>query len=333
MVGRRDLLVGLVAALTAKTLRAAESGRVYRIGLVSTSSPLSEISESARLPVFPAFLKQLRRLGYVEGKNLVVLRHTAGGNPDRYVSMVREVVAEAPDAIMVPGVPLALAFKAATSTVPLVVVTTDPLTSGLVSSVARPGGNATGISLDAGVEVWGKRIGLLRELVPSASRIGVLTRDEMWRGAMGNTIREALTLSSMVQVGELQRTFQPSEYEHIIGTFQQEGIQAVIVDASPENVVNRTLIVDLLARTLLPAVYGFREFVDVGGLVSYGADFADLFRRAADYVDKIFKGAHPGDIPVEQVTKFNLVINLKAAKALGLAVSAPLLAQADDVVE
>jgi putative ABC transport system substrate-binding protein len=329
---RRELLGGVMTVAAAGSSLSAETSKIYRVSLVSASSPISEISENAKLPVFPAFLKELRRLGYVEGKNLIVLRHSAEGKLDRHDAMIRETVAETPDAILVPGVPLALGFKAATKTIPLVVVTTDPLSSGLVSSLARPGGNITGLSLDAGVEVWGKRIGLLRDLVPTASRVGVLTREGMWLGAMGDAIRQALARNSMSQVGGLQETFQTSEYESIIRTFQEEA-QVVVVDVSPENLVHRNLIVELLAKSRLPAVYGFREFVDVGGLISYGPDFGDLFRRAAGYVDRILQGAYAGDIPIDQATKFNLVINLKSAGAAGLEVPPTLLAQANDIVE
>lgn len=329
---RRDLLVGGMTVAAGGGARSAEDNKVYRVGLISASSPISEISENAKLPVFPAFLKELRRLGYVEGKNLIVLRHSAEGKPDRHEATIREMIADSPDAILVPGVPLALGFKKATNTIPLVVVTTDPLSSGLVSSVARPGGNLTGLSLDAGVEVWGKRVGLLRELAPTASRVGVLAREGMWHGAMGDAIRQALASNSMSQAGALQKTFQQSEYESLIDTFQQQA-HVVVVDASPENLVHRTMIVELLARSRLPAVYGFREFVDVGGLMSYGPDFGDLFRRAAGYVDRILRGTYPGDIPIDQATKFDLVINLRSTKGAGLEVPATLLAQANDVVE
>ncbi|MDA9430603.1 ABC transporter substrate-binding protein [Bradyrhizobium sp. CCBAU 51627] len=331
-IDRRHLLAGLLAAPVASRLRAAEADKRYRVAVVATNSPVSEISETSTIPAFPAFLTGLRRLGYVEGKNLTVLRFSAAGNPDRYETVISQAVAEAPDLILSPGLRFALGFKTATKTIPIIAVVSDPLTSGVVSNVARPGGNITGISLDAGLEIWGKRIAFLREIAPTASRVAVVATEALWQGSVGEAIREGLRQNSMTHVGSLLRgPFEPSEYEAVFGTFEQA--QAILVDSSPENFVQRKLIVDLIAKRRSPAIYGFRDFVDVGGLMSYGVDFAELYRHAADYANLILNGTPAGDIPIFQGTKFHLVVNLRTAKASGVTLPATILAQADDVVE
>jgi len=210
-------------------------------------------------------------------------------------------------------------------------MTSDPVQLGLVTSMARPGGNITGVSVDAGLELWQKRLQLFREVVPTISKLGIL-------GVQKNP--EAAVMQETAQradIGGVGPSYvdkgSDDEYRKVFATMSQSGAQALFVDGSPEHITKRQLIGELAAKYRLPAIYPFRSFVEAGGLMSYGIDLVEIFRRAARDIDQILKGANPSDIPFYQPTKFELVVNLKAAKEIGLAVSEPLLARADEVIE
>jgi putative ABC transport system substrate-binding protein len=282
-----------------------------------------------------AFLQGLRDLGYVEGRNVVIEYRFAEGKLERYPALAAELVALKVDVIVAPITPAALAAKQATKTIPIVFVAVgDPITDGLVTSLARPGGNVTGLSL-LFPELVGKCLEELKQAVPGVSRVAVL-----WQpGAVGERTEKDMLKGAEVAARALGVRLQfveargPADLDRAFSDITKARAGALTVLPGNMFFSERRRLVDLAAKNRLPAVYPLREFVDAGGLMSYGASNADMFRRAATYVDKILKGAKPADLPVEQPTKFELVINLKAAKVLGLTIPQSLLGRADEVVQ
>jgi putative ABC transport system substrate-binding protein len=322
---RRDLLSSLLATLVASPARAAGSGKIFRIAVASQQAPVAERN---------FFFGELRRLGYVEGENLVVLHFSAEGDTARFDSMVRDVVSASPDVIFTANNPLVLRFKALAQSTPFVALMGDPVAFGIVRSLAHPAGNITGISADAGVEIWSKRLGLLVEAVPTATRVAYLSSELFWDGPPGDTVREAARRSSVTMVAEpLRGVYQEAEYLRVFDVLQREHVQALLVSDSAENLAQRNLIVKFAEQARLPALYSYREFVSVGGLMAYAVDLEDEFRRAALYVDMILKGTKAGEIPIFQEDRFATVINLKTAKALGITIPPSLLGRADEVIE
>jgi putative tryptophan/tyrosine transport system substrate-binding protein len=325
------ILALLAAPLAAE---AQPTGKVCRIAFVHPSMPVADmIKERER----SAFFSELRRLGYVEGKNLIVERRSAEGRNERYPEIVAEVTRLKPDLIVAISTPLVRRFKTATTTIPIVGTTSDPVASGLVANLSRPGGNITGFSIAAGDEMLGKQLELLREAAPNASRVALLTPRPA--GALEDdryhrVIREAGERLGLTLVfALLDSPIQEREYRRAFDAMAGERAQALFVSDLLENFTYRRVIVELARRARLPAIYPYREFVDVGGLLSYGVNNADLFRQVAGYVDRILKGANPGDLPYQLPTKFELVINLKTAKALGQTIPQSLLLRADQVIE
>jgi putative ABC transport system substrate-binding protein len=320
------VLGGLFSPVTAE---AEQATKIARIGYLATNlagtPPASHV----------AFLEGLRDLGYVEGRNVVIEYRDAEGKVERFPALLAELIALKVDVIVAPGTPAALAAKHATRTLPIVFpVAVDPAQSGLVTSLARPGGNVTGLSALVS-ELVGKCLEQLTQAVPGVSRVAVLwqpgglderTEKEMLKGA------EVAGRALGVRLQFVQARG-PADFERAFSEMTKARAGALTVLTSVMFVNERRRLVDLAAENRLPAAYAQREFVDAGGLMSYGTNVADLFRRAATYVDRILKGAKPGDLPVEQSTKFELVINLKAAKALGLTIPPSVLARADQVIE
>jgi putative tryptophan/tyrosine transport system substrate-binding protein len=330
---RRDFIaVFCMSAAWPLAVRAQQSSKVYRIALVSPARHLSEMSEDG--PDFGIIFRELRRLGYVEGNNLVVLRFSAEGDPARYDPMIHDVVSAAPDVIVTANNPLVLRFKALEHSIPVVAMMGDPLAFGIVASLARPEGNITGISADAGEEIWGKRLAMLLETVPAATHVGFLCSQPFWEGPQGDKVRDAARRFSVTLVAPpLTGVYQEPEYRRVFDAIEKDGAQVLLVSDSVENNAQRRLIVALAERARFPALYPYREFVDVGGLMAYAVDVQEMFRRAADYADMILKGKKPGDLPIYQADKFTTIVNLKTAKALGLTIPPTLLARADDVIE
>jgi len=331
---RRDFLAlsGGTAVIWPLIASAQQAEKIYRVALVSPSRKLSEMNEAG--PDFGVFFKELRRLGYVEGKNIVVLRFSAEGDPARYDSMIRDVVSASPDVIVTANNPLVLRFKALEHSVPVVAMMGDPLAFGIVTSLARPDGNITGISADAGEEIWGKRLAMLLEAIPTATQIGFLCSEPFWAGPQGEKVREAARRFSVRLVAPpLTGLYQEPAYRRVFDVFKDERAQALLVSDSVENNAQRQLIVVLAESLRLPALYPFRTFVDIGGLMAYAVDVQDMFRRSADYADLILRGKKPGELPIYQADKFTTLINLKAAKVLGVAIPPSLLARADEVIE
>jgi putative ABC transport system substrate-binding protein len=278
------------------------------------------------------FLDALRQLGWIEGKNVAIERRHADNRPERLNDLAAELVRLNVDVIVALGTLAPLAAKRATTVIPIVMANAgDPVGSGLVESLARPGGNVTGMSLMA-PDLGGKRLELLKELLPRVSRVATL-----WNVANPYSARvfkeiQAAGQTLGVQIHSLEVRV-PDDFAAAFEGLVAQHPDGLITVEDPLTVSSRKLIADFAARYRLPALYGLREFVEAGGLMSYGASLADLYRRTAGYVDKIFKGAKPADLPVQQPTKFELVINLKTAKALGVELSPMLLVRADEVIE
>jgi len=300
---------------------------VARIGFLG-------LNPGANLHLRGAFLQGLRDLGYVEGRNVVIEYRSAEGKLERLRALAAELVALKVDVIVTGGgTPTALAAKEATRTLPIVFTSaTDPVTDGLVTSLAHPGGNVTGLS-NLAPELVGKCLEQLKEAVPQVSLVAVL-----WQpGAVGGRTDmlkpaevAARALGVRVQFVEARG---PADFDRAFSDMTRARAGALAVLGSAIFNSERRRLVDLAAKHRLPTVYTSRDFVDAGGLMTYGVNLADLFRRAAAYVDKTLKGTKPGDLPVEQPTKFELMINLKTAKALGLTISPSLLQRADEVIE
>jgi putative ABC transport system substrate-binding protein len=317
---RRFLLTSLAGAIAAPlAAEAQQGGQVARIGVLA-------VSAAAFSPRIEAFRKGLREHGYVEGKNIVFEYRDAEGKLDRLPDLAAELVALNVAVIVTASPPAVRAAKKATSTIPIVFAAVgDPVAMGLVKSLARPGQNITGLSVLA-PELDGKRLELLKEAVPKTSRVAVL---------FGESPRKELEIAAQ-GLGIQLISFQVRELVDIEPAFEtarKENVHALLTSPSPLLNTVRERVVELAARNRLPAMYGGPEFVEAGGLMSYAPSYVDLFRRAAIYVDKILRGAKPADLPVEQATKFELVINLKTAKALGLTIPSSLLARADQIIE
>jgi len=303
---------------------AQQAKKVPRIGFLTTSPS-----------IFPgrveAFRQGLRELGYVEGRNIVIEWRYAAGRRDRLPALADEVVRLKVDIIVSGGPTITGFLKEATTTIPVVMgFDTDPVGNGLVASLARPGGNITGLSV-LSPELGGKRLELLKEIVPKLSRVVVLGSSTLPGNAQ--TLRETELAAGALGV-KLQHfdVLSPNDMEAAFRRAVKGRADVLLVLASPVFVLQRTLIADLAVKSRLPAIYDRREFVDDDGLMSYGTNFPDLYRRAATYVDKILKGAKPADLPVEQPTKFELVMNLQAAKQIGLTIPPNVLARAERVI-
>jgi ABC-type uncharacterized transport system substrate-binding protein len=325
---RRIGLAVLLALSLALAPLAVEAQQAARIGYLT-------LNLDANPRYHDAFRQGLRDLGYVEGRDVVIEYRDARGKPERLAALAAELVALNVDVIVAPGTLAALAAKRATATTPIVVSTIgDPVADGLVESLARPGGNVTGLSNLSG-DLIGKCMQLLKEAVPRTTRVAVLThpgsattktdKDYATRAhAAGRSLGFEVQLIDAGRPVDLDRAFAEMTRWHA---------NALVVMPYATLLQERTGIAIMAAKQRVPAVYAYRENVMAGGLMSYGADLADQFRRSAAYVDRILKGAKPGDLPIEQPTKFELVINLKTAKALGLTIPQTLLLQADQVFE
>src|SRR5262245_49975034 len=304
---------------------------MYRVGFIAAAAPASElIGSNPSNPAARGFVQGLRELGYVEGSNLVLEWRTAEGKFERIHDIVQELVSIKVDVIVTVTTPMTRAAKEVTQTVPIVMTSDNPVEEGLIQSLARPGGNITGLTSHSGLEIQAKQVQLLKEILPRMSRLAVLLPKPETL-ADWKQIAEATTRALGVKL--LFTEHAPSDYAAAFALIERERLDALLVASSAANFANRRLIVEFTARNRLPAIYSIREYVDAGGLVSYGLGMADFYRRLAGYVDRILKGAEPAELPVEQPTKFELVINLKTAKALGLTIPPELLARADELIE
>jgi putative ABC transport system substrate-binding protein len=328
---RREFITLVGSAVAAWPFTAL--GKAQRIAIIVLSQPVTKLTETGDDPRFQAFFNELRRLGYVEGQSLLVERYSGEGRAKHYPDLARDVVNRNPDLIIAFDTELTLDFKAATTTIPIVGVFAVPVEYGIVASLARPGGNITGVTLDVGLEQWEKRVQLLQQVMPQTTRLGVLESRAL-REKWGAFALEVHRRIGTTRVGPpFDHPVDEAEYRRVFAALAQDGAEGILVVDEEEPWVYRQLIVALAEKNRLPAIYPFKEFVQAGGLMSYGIDLADVSRRVANMAAQILKGSKPSDMPVFQPTKFELVINLKAAKALGLTVPATLLVAADEVVE
>jgi len=335
---RRDFILGLGgAALCSNAARGQQNSPIAQLSTMKKRMayvlPAGKVEDMQADAYGRIFFDELKRLGYVEGENLIVERYSGEGRLERYESLAREVVDTKPDLIVTAGTPLTLQFKAATSTIPIVTITGDPIRFGIVSSIARPGGNITGVSSDAGVEIWAKRLEILAEAVPKLVNV-VFISIRSWNGAGGRATQEAAQKLGISLVNApLGSTVTEAEYRRIFDSIQRDQVDGIVFSAEFEHYNYRFLLAQLVQQIRLPAIYDTSAYVDAGGLMSYALDVKAAIRTMAMQAGEILKGANPGDMPYVQVVRFELVINLKTAKALGLELPATLLARADRVIE
>src|SRR5215831_14976333 len=326
---RREFIALVGGAIWCPTgVRAQQqTGKVPRIGYLRLTFP------SDRPLLLDAFRQGLRELGWVEGQNIVIDYRYAEGRVDRLPGLAAELVRLKVDVIVSFGTQGVTAAKNATEQIPIVMIAVrDPVGTGLIASLARPGGNVTGVSGTAGLEMFAKQLELLKETVAKIRRVAILSNPTNAYHQLA--IRElnvaARSLGVQLQLLEARG---PNEFDGAFAAMAKERVGALLVLSDVMLNSHRTRLADLAARNRLPAVYGVRESVEVGGLMSYGPSFLDLYRRAATYVDKILKGAKPAELPVERPTKFELVISMKTAKALGLTIPQSVLLRADEVIQ
>jgi putative ABC transport system substrate-binding protein len=341
-VGRREFIVTLGGVAAVRSLvfllsvafvlsqafpsfaSAQQMDKVPNIGVLLIR-PLTSTS-----PSYQAFRQGLRDLGYIESKNIAIVAKSAGGNPDRFPDLARELVRLNVNLMVVLGDQGLRAAKEATDAIPIIVLACDPLDS-LVVSIARPGGKATGLTCISS-ELAGKRLQLLKELLSSLARVAILydpeDRNKEWEYKQSQDAADKLKL--ILRAYEARSSI---EIDEAFTRMIEDHTQALIILNDVLTVAHQKKLADLALANRLPAMFGFREFTEMGGLISYGASAPALWRRAASYVDKILKGSSPGDLPIEQPTSFELVVNLKTAKALGLEIPPNFLARADEVIE
>jgi putative tryptophan/tyrosine transport system substrate-binding protein len=323
--------IGLMLLVAWPVALAQQPGKVYRIGVLSTAGPEQENF------VWSTLRGHLRERGWVEGQNLVIEFRYAEAKYDRLPALAAELLRLEPDLIMARGGPGTTAAKRATATTPIVMYgTTDPVGIGLVQSLSRPGGNVTGLSDNQDPEIFGKQLQLLKDVAPAVSKVAVLTRVPPSAVVPLLSAYEAALEGGAKALGLQVRQWHlqgPDDISKAFMAIRQEGFGALLVTYVPVTWLNRRQIIDLAARQRLPAMYMHRTYVLDGGLMAYGEDEREVPRRLAVYVDKILRGAKPADLPIQQPTKFDLVVNLKTAKAMGLTIPQAVLVRADEVFQ
>ena len=337
---RRDFTIGVLLATATLSTQAQQSAKQRRIAIVIPAGAVADISETGNDPLgrrlYQPFFEELRRLGEVEGQNLTIERYSGEGRREGLADLAREVVSRNPDVIVAVTNPTALAIRAATGTIPIVWIGADAIRFGLVTNLAHPGGNITGVSR-YDLEFYGKFLQILKEVVPSASRLGWLMPRRVWEGSYGQVTQRAFQDAAerlgVALVPMLVQEPTASEYRRVFAEIAPAPPDAIGVSDIADLFPQRRLIVELIEKTRVPAIYGYREYVEAGGLMAYEGELGELGRRMADNVHEILNGAKPGDIPIYQQTKFALIINLKAAEALGLTMPPSLLARADQVID
>jgi putative ABC transport system substrate-binding protein len=321
------MLFALCAMLSAifSFAQAQQPGKMFRIGFLDTSTA------SGSAVLVEALRQEMRKLGWTEGKNITIEYRFAEQKPERLPELVADLLRLKVDLIVVSGTPPALAAKKATTTIPIVMANpADPVGSGLVASLARPGGNITGNS-GLAYELDTKRLEILKDVVPKLARVGFLRLPSGGDSQLKEIRAAALALK--LKLEEIETQADAKGLESAFQTAKQKQVGAIMTVTSRIFFAERKRIVELAGKYRLPAIYSQDEFVEAGGLMSYGADFNDLYRRAAGYVDKILKGAKPADLPVQQATKFEFIINLKAAKQIGLTIPNRVLERANQVIK
>jgi len=322
------VLAALLLALSFP-VQAQQAGKIFLIGFLDNSTA------SGSAVLVEAFRQELRKLGWIEGKNIAIEYRFAEQKNERVPELAADLVRLKVDLIVTTATPSALDAKSATTTIPIVMLSAgDPVAAGLVASLARPGGNVTGLSALA-TELNTKRLEILKDTVPKLARVGLLRPTGVSNLARALQLKElrAAALSMKLKLEEIDAQYDPKGLESAFQAAKQKQVNAIMTMTTRAFFAERKRIVELAGKYRLPAIYPDKEFVDESGLMSYGADYADLYRRAAVYVDKILKGAKPADLPVQQATKFEFVINLKAAKQIGLTIPVRVLERANKVIK
>jgi putative ABC transport system substrate-binding protein len=323
---RREFITFLGSVAAAWPLAASAQSKIPRIGFMGNSTAALEAN------LVDAFREGLREHGYEEGRNIVIEYRWADGKYDQFPALVAELIAAKVDAIVTAGTPAALAVKRATTTVPLVMVAVgDPVGTGLVPSLARPGGNLTGLSSIA-PDLEGKRLQLLREVVPALSHVAMFINslNPFHVSSMNQARAAAQAMGIKLQLHDIRKS---EDLDDAFAAIRKERPDALLILADRVFLHNRERMMDFTKEQRLPNVNAYKELVEVGGLMSYGPSYEDMHKRAAIYIDKILKGAKPADLPIEQPSKFTFIVNLKAAKALGVTVPSQLLGLADQLIE
>ena len=331
---RRDFLGVLSGAAVAFPFGASaqQAQKQRRIAFVHSGIPADLLTESAGPFWVRRFYQTLRQLGDTEPGHLVVERYSAEGRSERFAALAAAVVSRNPDVILTNSNSLVKTFTMATATIPIVGITGDPIAAGLVTSLAHPGGNLTGVSIDAGFEIVSKRLQILKEAVPRAIKVAYLLSNA-WDDRTMSSYREAGQQLGMALTGNILPEVDDARLRRIFAEMAQQKFDAVLVDEGGSFLALRALIVELAEKHRLPVIYPYRDYVDLGGLITYAPDLGELAQRLANDVHQILNGAKAGDIPFYQPSKFQLLINLKAAKILDLTVPSSLLLRADEVIE
>lgn len=330
---RRRQIGGLALAALSSPLFAQAQSRVYRLAVLTRPGQDTDLSSNTGFRYWQAWKEELKRLGYIEGQNLLIERYSIG-NEMPQDEVVRLIGKFRPDVIFAAAQNLAERLKSDATAIPVVTNALDPVGIGLAASLGRPGGNVTGFSLDAGLETLAKRFELLKEVAPSVSRIAVLSLRQFWEGHWSNSIRNAARQVGMTAIGApLDPPMDDVKYRRLFSEMAGNAVDSIYVSPSVENLTHARLIGELAIGHKLPTICFWRENVEAGGLMAYAVDLVDIWRRDAQYIDRLLKGARAADLPFERPTKFELVLNSKTAQALGLAIPRLMIVRADQVIE
>jgi putative ABC transport system substrate-binding protein len=330
---RRDFIARVAGTAAGWPLAARAQQRPHRLAFVHSGVPADKLTESAGPFWVRRVYQTLRELGDVEGSNLIVERFSAEGRAERLASLAAEVVSRKPDVILVNLNDLAKAFTVATATIPLVVIVGDPVAGGLLTNLTRPGGNLTGVSVNAGIEIYGKRLQILKEATPKTAKVAALM-SSAWMGVDGmSAYREAAQQLGIELVAKQLPEVNDMRLRRAYEEMAEQHYDAAVVDEGGTFLAQRALLVELATKHLLPVIYPYRDYVELGGLMAYAPDLGELAQRLASDVHQIFNGTKASDIPFYLPNKFQLIVNSKAAKALGLELPPSLLARADEVIE
>jgi putative tryptophan/tyrosine transport system substrate-binding protein len=327
-------LLGCTSFVWPLAARAQQSRTWKRIAFVHSGIPADQLTETAGPLWVRRFYETLRKLGHLEGDNLVVERYSAEGRTDHLAALAGAIVSRKPDVIVTNLHALVMAFTQATSEIPIVAIAGTSIWRNQGRSLARPGGNLTGVSINAGNEITGKRLEILKETIPALTKVAYLASARAaWDDDAGSSARAAGRRLGVAVSGIFPSEFNEVQIRHTFDAMTQQQFGAVLIDEGSGFLAQRTLIVELAEKHRLPICYPYRDYVDLGGLMAYAPDLSELAQRLADNVHQILNGAKAGDIPVYQPTKFQLVVNLKAAKTLGLTITPSMSARADEIIE
>ena len=332
---KRRAFIGLVGGAAAWPLVAwaQQPRKQHRLAFVHSGIPADKLTKTAGPFWVRRFYETLERLGHSEGGNLVVERYSAEGRSDRFAALTAEVVSRKPDVIVSNLNALVKTFLAATATIPIVVITSDPIAGGLIASLARPGSNLTGVSVEAGPEIIAKRLQIMKEAMPSVAKVAYLLSNSRSDGVDGESYHEAARRLGVVLTESFLSRVDEAQLRRSFAEMAEQRTDAILLDGSGSFLAFRALLVELAAKSRIPVVYPYRDYVEQGGLMAFAPDLGELAERMASDVHQIFEGANAADIPFYLPNKFQLIINLKTAKTIGIEMPPMLLARADEVIE